>query len=145
MAVTRTLFNVFKQKQFNGNAVDLDTDTIKVALFTDAVAPTITWDFYDDVSGAMTECSGTGYTAGGATIADITPTGTTTITFDATDIAWTSATITDARYAVIYKSTGTASTSKLMGWIDFGENKSVTAGTFTIQWHASGVWVITSS
>lgn len=146
MAVTCTIFNVFKQKQFDGNAIDLDNDTIKVALFKSDYTPNVAHDFFDDVVGGGTECSGTGYTQGGATVANAAFSGTTIKLFDADDTSWTGATITDARYGIIYKDTGTDATSPLMGYIDFGENKSVTAGTFTIQWHATDkILKITSS
>lgn len=146
MAVTCVVFNQFKLKQFNGNAIDLDTDTIKVALFKSDYTPDVTDEFFSEIIAAGTECSGTGYTQGGATVANAAFSGTTTVLFDADDTTWTTATITDARYGIVYKDTGTDATSPLIGYIDFGENKSVTAGTFTIQWHATDkILKITSS
>ena len=52
---------------------------------------------------------------------------------DATDSQWTGATFS-ARYAVVYNT----STSRIKAVFDFG-TKSVTGGTFTIQWNASGL------
>ena len=60
------------------------------------------------------------------------------VVFDADDVAWTTSTLT-ARYAIIYKSTGTSSTSPLIGYIDFSSDKSSVTGTFTIQWNAEGI------
>ena len=146
MAVTIVVFNEFKLKQFNGNAIDLDTDTIKVALFKSDYTPDVTDEFFSEIVAGGTECSGTNYTQGGVALASPAFSGTTTVLFDATDTSWTTATITDARYGIIYKDTGNDATSPLIGYIDFGENKSVTAGTFTIQWSATDkVLKITSS
>jgi hypothetical protein len=58
--------------------------------------------------------------------------------FDADDVVWTSSTIT-ARGAVLYKDTGTPSTSPLICYIDFGSNKSSNGADFTIQWSSSGI------
>lgn len=133
------IYNTFKKKIMNGS-IDLDTDTIKIALVTSSYTPDIdAHDFWDDVSANEVAASGT-YAAGGATL-------TCTVTqddtdnegvFDATDVSWTSATIT-ARYAVIYKSTGVAGTSPLICVIDFGSNQVSTLGTFAITFAAEGI------
>lgn len=123
----------------NGS-IDLDTDTIKVALVTSSYTPDQdTHDFFDDVTNEVA-ASGT-YSAGGGTLANKTVTTDTTDNegvFDADDLSFTSATIT-ARAAVIYKSTGTAGTSPLIAYIDFGADKISDAGTFTISWAAEGI------
>jgi hypothetical protein len=143
MAVTGTLYGLWLKNQLGGsNAIDWDTDTIKVALTTSSYTPDQdAHDFFNDVTNEVT---GTGYTAGGTTITASAPTydGTSDqIRLDATDASWTSSTIT-ARRAVIYKSTGTASTSPLIAWVDFGADVSTTNGTFTIAWDSTGVVVI---
>lgn len=74
-------------------------------------------------------------TDGGVTWTNI---GRGLITFDAADPSWASATIA-ARYAVVYDSTGTASTSPLLWLIDFGEVVSSTAATFAITFAALGI------
>jgi len=132
------IYNSFKKKIMDGS-IDLDTDTIKVALVTSSYTPDKdAHDFFDDVTD---EVSGTGYTAGGATLGSVTVTADNTDNegvFDAADTSWSTATIT-ARAAVIYKSTGTASTSPLICYIDFGADKVSTAGTFTIAWNSEGI------
>jgi hypothetical protein len=132
------IYNNFKKLIMNGG-IDLDTDTIKVALVTSSYTPDQdAHDFFDDVTN---EVSGTGYTAGGASLANKAVTADNTDNegvFDADDVAWTTSTIT-ARGAVIYKSTGTASTSALICYLDFGSDKTSTAGTFTIAWNAEGI------
>jgi hypothetical protein len=135
------VYNSAKQKFLNGS-IDLDTDTIKVALVTSSYTPNAdTHDFFDDVTN---EVSGTGYTAGGATLASVTVTVDTTNdrgVFDAADTSWATSTIT-ARGAVIYKSTGTAGTSALIAYIDFVQDASSVNGTFQVTWNASGVLYI---
>ena len=142
MAVTALLYGSFPAKLAN-KEIDWDTDTVKVALCTSTYSPNQdTHDYFNDVTN---EVSGTGYTAGGATLGSKTvnyTSGTNTQAFDAADTVWSTATIT-ARYAIIYVSTGTSSTSPLIGYVDFGADVSSTAGDFTIQWSASGIFTMT--
>lgn len=139
MAVTAKLFGKALLSAFNGE-IDLDTHTIKVALTTSSFTPDQdTMDYFNDVTN---EVSGTGYTAGGATLANKAVTytaGTNTMKFDADDTVWSASTIT-ARYAVIYRDTGTAATSPLIGYVDFGADVSSTADAFTITWDSAGVF-----
>ena len=84
------------------------------------------------------------YATGGATVGNPTiayNAGTNVMYFDCDNIQWTSATIT-ARYAVFYDSTP-ASNKPLIGYVDFGEDVSCTAGTFDITIHSDGVFAIT--
>jgi hypothetical protein len=101
-------------------AVDLEADTIKLMLLTSSHTPNDDTDvFIDDVSANEVSASGT-YSAGGGTLTVTSSTDDTDNegVFDATDISFTSATIT-ARYAVIYKDTGTPGTSPIVCTIDF--------------------------
>lgn len=136
--MANVIYNSFKAKIMDGS-IDLNTDTIKVALVTSSYTPDQdAHDFFDDVTN---EVSGSGYTAGGATLANLAVTADNTDNegvFDADDVTWSSSTIT-ARGAVIYKSTGTASSSPLICYIDFGEDKVSSAGNFTITWNAEGI------
>jgi hypothetical protein len=131
-------------KAFN-KEVDWDTDTIKVMLLDDTLAPDQdTHDYIDDLN--ANEVSGTGYTAGGATLASKTigyTAGTNVTKFDAADVTWSSSTIT-ARYAVLYVDTGTPATSVLIGYTDFGEDKSSENGNFTLTWDADGIFTTTA-
>lgn len=138
MAVTATLYNIFKSEVMKGT-FNLSSDTIRVALCTSSYTPDI--DTHEDFADITNEVSGTGYTAEGAELASKTVTKDTTNNkgvFDAADTAWTSSTIT-ARYAIVYKDTGTTSTSTLIGYIDFGQNESTSGSTFTITWNANGI------
>ncbi len=132
------IYNNFKKLIMNGS-IDLDTDTIKVALVTSTYVPD--QDLHTMFSDVTNEVVGTGYTAGGNTLGTVTVTADNTDNegvFDAADTSWTTSTIT-ARAAVIYKSTGVASTSALIAYVDFLSDKISTAGTFTIAWNAEGI------
>jgi len=137
------LYGNFLVKALN-KEVDYDTDTIKVALLTSSYTPDQdAHDYLNDVS--TYEVSGTGYTAGGNTLASKTVTydsANNVIVLDAADTTWASSTIT-ARYAIVYDSTGTASTSALIGYVDFGSDQSSTNGNFTITWDSTGIVRIT--
>jgi hypothetical protein len=142
MAVTALLYGSFPAKLAN-KEIDFDTDTIKVALCTSSYTPAQdTHDYFNDITNEIT---GTGYTAGGATLGSKTVTytsGTNTQAFDAADTTWTTSTLT-ARYAIIYDATpGTAATNPLIGYVDFGGDVSTTADTFTIAWNAGGIFTI---
>ena len=125
--------------------IDWDTDTIKVALLTNAYTPNQdSHDYLDDV--VANEVSGTGYTSGGYTLANKTNTynaSTNVIVLDADDVTWSSSTIT-ARYAVVYDaSPATNATRPLIGYVDFGSDQSSSNGNFTITWDATGIVRIT--
>jgi hypothetical protein len=126
-----------KAKQFIlSDGVNFINDTIKVMLVT-GYTPLATHQYKSDVSGEIT---GTGYTAGGATLANKTTQVDNTNNlgyFTADPITWVNATVS-ATGAVIYKDTGTPSTSPVICFIDFGGTKTASASDFVIQWSATG-------
>lgn len=105
-------------------------DVFKIALYTNAASFTAATTVYT----ATNEVTGTGYTAGGNTLTNVTPTtsGTTGFT-DFADTTWTTATIT-ARGAMIYNSTNG---NRAVAILDFGSDKTSTAGDFTIVFPAA--------
>ena len=125
-----------------GTAINLKSDTIKLSLHSSSYTPDIDADeFFDDVDNELSS-SGT-YTSGAAggytlTTSISTNDSTDVGVFDATDVSITGFTGT-ARYAIIRKDTGVAATSPLILYIDFGSDKTATAGTFTITFSASGI------
>jgi hypothetical protein len=139
-AVTGGLYGTPMKNLFGGNGVwDWDTDTIKCALTTNSTytVDIDTHDFFNDVTNELT---GTGYTAGGATLTASAPTydtATDQIRLDAADTTWTTSD-DHGRISVVYKSTGTASTSPLISFLDFGADVTTSAGTFQITWDATG-------
>lgn len=144
MAATITHYNYFKKFLVDGSGIDLVNDTIKLALCTSSYTPDIdTHDYFDNITN---ELSGGGYTSGGNTLDNFSLTVDTTndrLKIDADDESFTSLTGTNVRYGIIYKSTGTASTSPLIAYVDFGENKTFANGTLTFTWHSNGVGLIT--
>jgi hypothetical protein len=119
--------------------IDLDTDTIKVALVLSTYTPDQdNHEFFDDVTN---EHAATGnYTAGGNEINNKAVTQDNTNNwgkFDGDNVEWANSTITNARAGVIYKDTGTAATSPLIRYHDFGANKSTVGTTFKITWDAT--------
>ena len=132
------IYNSFKAYIMDGS-LDLDTDDIQVALVTSSY--TADQDAHEDFADITNEVVGTGYTAGGADLANEAVTIDDTDNegvFDADDVTWSSSTIT-ARAAVVYYNTGTAATSLLICYIDFGSDKSSSSGDFTIQWNSEGI------
>lgn len=99
-------------------------------------------DAHTKRSDVTNEVSGTGYSAGGAALAGKAVTVDNTDNegvFDANDLTWSTSTIT-ARGAVLYKARGgVSSADELICYIDFGSDKSSTAGNFTLQWAAEGI------
>lgn len=144
MAVTAKMYSNFPhlllEDGLGGSILD---QTIKVALCTSSYTPDQNaHNYFDDITNEVSD-SGTGYTAGGATLGSKTCTvSTTTTTVDAADTSWSSATFT-CRYAIVYYASGTAGTSTLIGYVDFGGDQTVSSGTFTIQWSASGIITFT--
>jgi len=139
------LYNRYKAEDLKGN-IDLVNDTIKVALLTSSYTPDIdAHENFDDVS--ADEVSGTNYTAGGKTLTNKSVVQNDTSdkgVFDADDINWENSTIT-ARYAVLYKDTGTPSTSTLIGYIDFEGDEISDSGHFTINWDTTGILTLANN
>ena len=132
-------YNLEQTANFNIDFNDTTADRFKCMLTTASWTPNYsTHSVFSDVSN---EVSGTGYTTGGESLTSITfATSGGTITWDAADVEWTSSTITDARYAVIYDDTLT--NKPLICAIDFGGDFSTTSGTFKITWNASGIFTL---
>lgn len=137
--MANVLYTSFKRDIMNG-AIDLDTDTIKIALVTSSYTPNAnTHTKFSDVTNEV--ANGNGYTSGGATLVNKTvtaDTGDSEGVFDADDVTWSTATIT-ARGAVIYKNTGVASTSPLIQYIDFGSDATSTNSDYIIQFSSEGI------
>lgn len=129
----------FILKQFNGTGVAFGTDTVKVMLVTSSYTPTVATDIFRSACSAY-EVTGTNYTARGATIASVTATesgGTLTVTGNSIDWAQNASGFTTAYYAVIYKDTGTDSTSPLIGYINLGANQGNVNGDLILNWNST--------
>jgi len=128
MAITQAMATSFKQQLLTGthDFTNGTGDTFKVALYTSSATLGAATTAYT----VTNEVSGTGYTAGGNTLTNVTPTSSGTTAFtDFADTTFSSATIT-ARGALIYNST---EANAAVVVLDFGADKTSTAGDFTIQ------------
>jgi len=107
-------------------------DTFKIALYDNNASFTAATTAYT----ATNEVSGTGYSAGGGALTNVDPTssGTTALT-DFQDETFSTASIT-ARGALIYNTTPNTTsisvTNPTVVVLDFGADKTSTAGDFTI-------------
>lgn len=132
------------------NAFDLNADTFKIALFGNSGTPDQTvaaantaYNAGQWVSG--NEVTATGWTANGLALASVTSTfSSTTYTFDAADKAGgASDTVTAAYGCLIYDDTLTTPVADQgVCYLAFGGSQSVTAGTFTVSFSASGIFTV---
>lgn len=142
MAITQAMATSFKAELMLG-AHDFRVtggDTFKIALYTSSA----TIDANTTSYAATNEVTGTNYTAGGNTLANLgvvtsnNTTSTGTGFTDFSDTTWANSTIT-ARGALIYNTTPSANsnanttlTNAAVAALDFGSDKTSTAGDFTI-------------
>lgn len=126
----------------NGD-IDWDSDTIMMSLHTSSYAVSQGSDeFYSDLTNELTTAGG--YTVGGFALSGMSRTYDATTReerFIASNFSVGALTPSSAfRYAVIYKSTGTPSTSILIAYINFGADQNPAGLPFAIQWASTGVW-----
>mgnify|MGYP001572802563 CR=1 FL=1 len=128
------IYPVFKTTLMKGGINCSSSTAILVALANSAHAFNAAHTAYSEVS-ANCIASGNGYTTGGNALAAaaVTLSGTAAV-FDASDAAWATASFT-AAHAIIYMS----SAGSLIASVDFGGNKIVDGGTFTIVWNTAGI------
>lgn len=132
MAITSTLTTSFKKELLEAthNFSASGGNSFKLALFTSSASLDATTTAYS----SSNEASGTNYTAGGAALTNIAPTSSGTTGFtDFADLTFSNATVT-ARGCLIYNDTNS---DKAVAAIDFGGDKTSTAGDFTIVFPAA--------
>lgn len=146
------IFSAFVTDSLNRtNAFDLNSDTIKAALYNNTGTPDQT--VASASSGYNTgqwvtsnELSNGGWTAAGLALGSVTSTFSSNVfTFDAADTAnGSSATISGAFGCLVYDDTLTTPVADQGVCFNyFGGTNSVTAGTLTIVWNASGLFTLT--
>lgn len=126
MAITSAICNSFKQEVLvEGHNLTNGADSIKLALFTSSA----TMGAGTTAFSTSQEVSGTNYSSGGNALTNVTPalSGSTAVV-DFADLTFGTATVT-ARGCLIYNSTNS---NKALCAIDFGGDKTSTAGDFTI-------------
>ena len=135
MAITAQPYGTFYTDLASG-VHNFATDTDKVALLTSSYTPDYdSHDAFDDVSSFQL---GTAQTITQAALAFDASTDKTTLT--AQPVTWTGLNGT-FRYAVVYRNSTTAANSKLIGLIDFGENRAYSNEDFQLTF-PSGVLTI---
>ena len=141
MAITQAVCTSFKQELLqgihnftSGSCGGTTTTTgsgnaFKIALYTSSATLAASTTAYS----SSNEASGTGYSAGGNALTNVTPTtSSTTALTDFADTTWSSSTVT-ARGALIYNSSTTAgSANRAVLVLNFGSDKSSSSGDFTI-------------
>ena len=132
MAISSTLVTSFKKELLTAthNFTASSGHTFKLALYTSSATLGATTTAFTTTG----QASGTNYTSGGSNLTAVTPTSSGTTGFtDFSDLTFGTATIT-ARGCLIYNS---SQSNKAVASIDFGGDKTSTAGDFTIQFPAA--------
>jgi hypothetical protein len=127
LAISQAMCTSFKVELLTAthNFTNTTGDVFKIALYTSSATLGASTTAYS----TSNEVTGTGYTAGGNTLTNVTPTSSGTTAFtDFADTTWTTATIT-ANGALIYNS---SKSDKAVAVLAFGGDKTSTAGDFTI-------------
>lgn len=133
-----TFTNSGRTSLLNGD-FDIDSDTFKIALFTSSSNIGASSTTYAGLTNEVANANG--YTTGGASTT-MSLSGTTTVTVDCSDVAWTASggSIT-ARFAVLYEVGGKVLAYCLLD--STPADVTVTSGnTLTIQIHANGVFTL---
>jgi hypothetical protein len=131
MAITSAICNSFKQEILvaTHDFTSSTGDTFKLALYTSSATLGASTTAYS-ATNEITNTAGTAYVAGGQDLTSTTPVlDSSTAVCDFNDISWTSASFT-ANGCLIYNS---SKSNKAVCAIAFGSDKTVTTGTFTIQ------------
>jgi len=109
------------------NFLNSGGNTFKLAMYTNSASFTAATTAYT----TSNEVSGTGYSAGGGTLTRVDPSSSGTTAFTSfSDFTFSTATVT-ARGALIYNDSASGDPTVIV--LDFGADKTSTAGDFTIQ------------
>ena len=123
----------FKKELLEGvhNFKNSGGNTFKLAMYTNSASFTAATTAYT----TSNEISGTGYTAGGASLTRVDPTTSSTTAFpDFSDLTFSSSSLT-ARGALIYNDSASGDPTVVV--LDFGADKSSSSGDFTIVFPAA--------
>ena len=135
MAISSAICNSFKQEILVGthNFTASSGNSFKLAMYTSSASMGASTTAYS-TSNEISNTSGSAYTAGGKALTSVTPVldGSTAVC-DFADISFTSASFT-ANGCLIYNDT---QSDKAVCVVAFGGDKTVSSGTFTIQFPAA--------
>ena len=132
MAITSAICTSFKVELLKGvhNFTATTGNTFKIALYTSSATLGASTTAFATTN-EITNSSGTAYTSGGATLTSVTPVASsTTAVCDFNDVSYTDASFT-ANGCLIYNSSASGNPAAVV--VAFGGDKTVTSGTFTIQ------------
>ena len=135
MAITQAIANAFKKQLLEADMdfASASPDKFKLSLYTSSATLNSATTAFTSTNEATT---GGDYTTGGGVLTGTTTSisaGVARVTF--ADLSFTGVTLT-ARGALIYN-TSSATTNAAVAVLDFGSDKTATAGTFTIQFPAA--------
>lgn len=127
----------YKQSLLDGDSnIDLNDGTVRAILIDTGTYTYTTWlnssQYYSDVSGQV-----------GGTPQIINNTTVTNGLFDGDNVVFPTVTGNSAEAILIYIDTGTASTSRLVAWLDTGVSGlpiTPNGGDITIAWNGSGIF-----
>ena len=134
MAITSAICNSFKVQILTGthNFTVTSGDTFNLALYTSSATLNKSTTVYITTNEVATA---TGYTAKGKALTSVTPVlSSDTAVCDFANVSWTSASFT-SRGCLIFNDS--VATDPAVCAIDFGGDKTVTSGTFTIEFPAA--------
>jgi len=134
MAITSAICNSFKAEILKAvhNFTASSGDTFNLALYTSSATLSKSTTAYTTSNEVATA---SGYTAKGKALTSVTPAlSSDTAVCDFSNVSWTSASFT-SRGCLIFNDTATGDPSCCA--IDFGGDKTVTSGTFTIEFPAA--------
>lgn len=135
--------------QTGTGGLNLTLATWKIALYSNSITPNFSQ--VDAAYSSTNEVSGTGWAAGGVLLSAAAAGGTSTaptlaegttgsLRYDMGDIAVSTTTLTNARCCLIYADPITAPVADpSIILVNFGADYSTVAGTFGIQWSATGL------
>lgn len=133
-------------------AIDLSLTSHKLALFSNSITPNFSTDTaYGVAPYNANEVSGTGWASGGVALSAAATGGTSTsptltesptgsLMYDMGDVSVASTTLTNARCALLYADALAGNNAIVL--VNFGADYSTVAGTFGIQWAATGLFAI---
>jgi hypothetical protein len=132
--MTNALYPKAKEKFLN-SLIDMPTDTVKIALIdTGVYTYSASDEFFSSASAAVI-----------GTAVTLTTKSITNGVFDAADVTFTSVAGASVEALIIYKDTGTASTSPLILYIDVaasGLPVTPNGNNIDVQFNASGIFAL---
>lgn len=142
MAITASgFYGLTLEKMFIDTAgQSMEAETHKGLLVTDTYTPD--FDVHDFRNDVTNECSGTGYSTGGATITTteitVASPAAGSLKWDFDDPSWSASTIPDAMAHISYFNVGAAATDQLLLLLDFVTAVATSNGLLLVSIHANG-------